>query len=267
MKFVLGMAVRETRASWQGVIFFFVCIAVGVAAIVALRSVIRSVRDVLGGEARSLIAADALIGTTRDWKPEARAAIDKRVAEAAATARTETIETPTMVRPADPARIAARMVELKAIQPGFPLYGELTLEDGRPFSHSLLEHRGALVRPELLSALSVKVGDSIAIGTTTFVIRGVVANEPGRNLGAFSLGPRVFVDFDDVPSTGLLVFGSRARRVILARVPDDNLDAMVGAINQDFAEDYITARSYRATDDAIGRDFDRSENYLSLVGL
>jgi len=267
MKFVLGMAVRETRASWQRLIFFFICIAVGVAAIVALSSVIRSVRDVLGGEARSLIAADALIATTRDWTPEARGTLDRRLAEAGATARTETIETPTMVRPADATKVAARMVELKAIQPGFPLYGSLTLEGGQPYSHSLLEHHGALVRPELLSALGVKVGDSLAIGTTTFVIRGVVANEPGRNLGAFSLGPRVFVDFEDMPSTTLLVFGSRARRVVLARVPDDHLDAMVTAINQDFSEDYINARSYRATDDAIGRDFDRSENYLSLVGL
>jgi putative ABC transport system permease protein len=268
MRFVLAMAVRETRASWQRLIFFFICIAVGVAAIVALRSVIRSVRDVLGGEARSLIAADALIATSREWKDDARAKIDKRLADARATARTETIETPTMVRPADTAKIAVRMVELKAIQPGFPLYGSLTLESGQPYSHSLLEHHGALVRPELLSALGVNVGDSITIGTAPFVIRGVVANEPGRNLGAFSLGPRVFVDFDDMPSTGLLVFGSRARRVILARVPDEvMLEDMIGRLNTDFAEDYINARSYRATDDAIGRDFDRSENYLSLVGL
>ena len=48
MKFVLRMAVRETRASWRRLLFFFVCIAVGVAAIVALRSVIQSVRDVFG---------------------------------------------------------------------------------------------------------------------------------------------------------------------------------------------------------------------------
>src|SRR5215813_1500443 len=98
MKFVLGMAVRETRASWQRLVFFFVCIAVGVAAIVALRSVIRSVRDVLGGEARSLIAADALIATNRDWTADGRKTIDRRMSEAGATARTETIETPTMVR-------------------------------------------------------------------------------------------------------------------------------------------------------------------------
>src|SRR5207237_86420 len=153
MTFVLRMAVREMRAAWQRLLFFFICIAVGVAAIVALRSVIRSVRDVLGGEARSLIAADALIATTRDWSAQARTTIDRRLSEAGVTARTETIETPTMVRPSDPNRVAARMVELKAIQPGFPLYGSLTLESGQPYSHSLVENHGALVRPELLTAL------------------------------------------------------------------------------------------------------------------
>ena len=81
MKFVLRMAVRETRASWHRLIFFFICIAVGVAAIVALRSVIRSVRDVLGGEARSLIAADVLIGTNRDWTEAARATIARRMTQ------------------------------------------------------------------------------------------------------------------------------------------------------------------------------------------
>ena len=267
MKFVLLMAVRETRASWQRLIFFFVCIAVGVAAIVALRSVIRSVRDVLSGEARSLIAADVLIATNREWTPEARATIDRRLTEAASAARTETIETPTMVRPADPGKAVARMVELKAVQPQFPLYGTISLERGQPYSHSLLERHGALVRPELLTALGVSVGDSLAIGLSTFTIRGVVANEPGRNLGAFTLGPRVFIDFDDVASTGLLTFGSRARRVLLARVPDERIAPLVKLLDADFSEDYINTRSYRATDDAIGRDFDRAENYLSLVGL
>src|SRR5947207_13255323 len=101
MRFILRMAVRQTRASWRRLLFFFICIAVGVAAIVALRSVIQSVRGVIGREARSLIAADVLIDTTRDWTPEARRKIDERLAESGSTARTETIETPTMMRSAD----------------------------------------------------------------------------------------------------------------------------------------------------------------------
>ena len=101
MMFVLRMAVRETRASLRRLFFFFICIAVGVAAIVALRSVIQSVRGVFGTEAKSLIAADVLIATNRDWTAEARATIDRRLADAGAVERTETVETPTMVRPAD----------------------------------------------------------------------------------------------------------------------------------------------------------------------
>src|SRR6185312_1238035 len=99
MTFVLRMAVRETRASWRRLLFFFVCIAVGVSAIVAMRSVIQSAREVFGREARTLIAADVLISTNRDWTPAARTIIDRRLAGAGFTERTETLETPTMVRP------------------------------------------------------------------------------------------------------------------------------------------------------------------------
>ena len=94
--FIIRMAVRETRASWRRLLFFFICIAVGVAAIVAMRSVIQSVRQVFGTEARSLIAADVLISTNRDWAPQTREAIDRRLREFGATQQTETIETPTM---------------------------------------------------------------------------------------------------------------------------------------------------------------------------
>ena len=91
MMFVLRMAVRETRASLRRLFFFFICIAVGVAAIVALRSVIQSVRGVFGSEAKSLIAADVLISTNREWTPDARATIDRRLADAGMAERTETI--------------------------------------------------------------------------------------------------------------------------------------------------------------------------------
>ena len=60
MSFVLRMAVREIRASWQRLLFFFICIAVGVASIVAIRSVIQSVREGLTREARAMTGADVV---------------------------------------------------------------------------------------------------------------------------------------------------------------------------------------------------------------
>ena len=261
------MAVRETRASWRRLLFFFVCIAVGVAAIVALRSIIQSVRGVFGQEARALIAADVVVSTNRDWTPEARETIDRRLAENGVIGRTETAETPTMVRPADPSKRVARMVELRAVQREFPFYGTLLLDGGVPYSHALLEHHGALVRPELLASLGLAVGDQFVIGEADFTIRGVIAAEPGRNMGAFSLGPRVLIDFDDLPSTKLLATGSRARRLMLIRMPEDRVPRLVRALRGDFRQQFINTRSFRSNDDEVGRDFDRAENYLSLVGL
>ena len=265
--FILRMAARETRASWKRLLFFFVCIAVGVAAIVAMRSVIQSVRQVFGTEARSLIAADVLISTNRDWTPEARSTIEQRLQEYGATEQTETIETPTMVRPADVNREVARMCELRAVDNAFPLYGTLTLQGGQTYTHAMLKDRGVLVRPELLTALSVGVGDQITIGKAAFTIRGVITDEPGRRVGDFSLGPRVLIDAADLPATALLTFGSRARHVLQVRVPDPQIDPLVRALRSDFKEEFVSARSYRSSDDEVGRDFDRAENYLSMVGL
>ena len=267
MMFVLRMAVRETRASLRRLFFFFICIAVGVAAIVALRSVIQSVRGVFGSEAKALIAADVLIATNRDWTPEARATIDRRLADAGSVERTELVETPTMVRPADRSKAVAKMAELRAVQPRFPLYGSVDLQGGQTYSPELLANHGVIVRPELLTAIGVAVGDQIIIGTSTFTIRGLIVREPGRGMGEFSLGPRVLIAYDDLPSTGLLGFGSRARRAMLVKVPEDRVEPLVKNLRGDFKDEFINTRSFRSTEDQVGRDFDRAENYLSLVGL
>jgi putative ABC transport system permease protein len=266
MPFVFRMAVREMRASWKRLLFFFLCIAIGVASIVTLRSVIQDIREVFGREAKTLIAADVLISTNTDWTPEVRETIDRRLAQYGALERTESIETPTMSRPGD-GRAVARMVELRAVQAGFPLYGSVVLLGGQAYSYALLQNHGVLVRPELLTALGISVGNQVALGQALFTIRGVIANEPGRRVGGFSLGPRVLIASEDLPSTGLLAVGSRARRVLLVKVPEEKIQPLVRRLRADFKEEFVGARSYRSEDDEIGRDFDRAENYLSLVGL
>ena len=56
------------------------------------------------------------------------------------------------------------MAELRAVQREFPLYGTLDARGRQTYSHALLADHGALVRPELLTALGVAVGDQIVIG-------------------------------------------------------------------------------------------------------
>ena len=267
MMFVTRMALRETRASWKRLLFFFVCIAIGVAAIVALRSVIQSVRDVFGGEVKALVAGDVVISTNRDWTPEVRQTIDRRLETAGAIGRTEVIETMTMVRPADESKTVTRMVELRGLQPEFPLYGSFVLDRGMTYSHELLRNRGALVRPELLTTLGIEVGDSLTIGQASFVVRGIVKTEPGGQGAGLAIGPRVLIDFADMPATGLMQFGSRAGRMLLVKVPEQNIEPLVSALRSDFADDFVRARSYRSGENEIAEDFEVAENYLSLVGL
>ncbi|HZB25354.1 MAG TPA: ABC transporter permease, partial [Vicinamibacterales bacterium] len=265
MTFVARMVLRELRASWRRLLFFFVCVAVGVGAIVALRSVIQSVRDGLMREARAIVSADVLVSTNRPWTPRVRERLDRRLADAPVLARLEAVETATMVRPETGA--VAKMVELRGVQRGFPLYGEIVLADGTPFSHSLLENRGALVRPELLVQLGIRVGDRVVIGGIPFTVRAAIAQEPGRRIGAFSFGSRVLVDYDDLRATGLLTFGSRASYQLMLRVRDDAVRGLVADLRREFRDDFVNTRSYQSTEDDIGEDLMRTENYLSLVGF
>jgi putative ABC transport system permease protein len=267
MRFVLMTALRETRSAWKRLIFFFVCIAIGVGAIVALRSVIQSVREVLSTEARSLMAADIFLSTDRPWQSGTPERIAARIARIPTADRIDSIEMVTMARPVEESAGVTKVVELRAVQPGFPFYGRLTLQDGRPYSHALLRNNGALVRPELLAHLGVAVGDAIAIGKAQFTVRGVISLEPGRSLSAFSLGPRVFIDYDDLAETGLVAFGSRISRQMLLRVPESEIDTLARDLQGELRPEFVRVRSYRDRQEQIGEDFERAENYLSLVGL
>ena len=266
VSFVPAMTLREMRASWKRLLFFFICLSIGVGAIVAIRSVIQNVRGVFAGEARALISGDLVISSNQALDPKLTALIDERLRAANAISHAS-VEVATMVRSADPSRTATRMVELRAVESAFPLYGELKLANGQRFEYSLLQNFGVLVRPELLAQLGLLVGDRLLIGTQPFTIRGVIEAEPGRRLGAFSLGPRVFVSYEDLGKTGLLTFGSRASHQRLVKVSDSEIDQLVSRLRDDLSNSFARVRSYKATEDDIGEDFTRAENYLSLVGL
>jgi putative ABC transport system permease protein len=266
MKFVVRMALREIRASWRRLLFFFVCIAIGVGSIVALRSLIQGVRVALAGEARTLLGGDLAISTNRPWPQTVLGQLEAEQRAGRITLRSEAIEIPTMVRSVDPARAAARMIELRAIGPEFPLYGTLALQEG-PYSHALVADGGALVRPELLAQFELEIGDAIQIGSRTFEIRGTILTEPGRRIGAFTLGPRVIIDRDDLPATGLLAFGSRVSYQQLLRVPEEVSEQLALDLRRMFADEFVNVRWYRRTEDQMGENLTRAENYLSLVGL
>lgn len=266
MNFIFNLAWRELRASWRRLLFFFLCIGIGVGSIVALRSMIQSLNRAVAGEARALMTADVQAETTREWPQDVLAKIEKVAQPSLVEARTETVEAPTMLRPADEGRGGALMVEVKGVERGFPLYGDFRLDDGRPFDFALVENGGAVVAPLLLERLNLKVGERVRIGEREFEIRGVSKQEPGSG-GGFRLGPRVFVSRSDLEAAGLTGFGSRARRKILFKTAEGRLNEVVTALRTEVGNNLVNVRSYRDSEESLGEQFSRAENYLSLTGL
>jgi putative ABC transport system permease protein len=265
MRFFVRMVLREIRASWRRLLFFFLCIAIGVASIVTVRSVVQSVGVTLTGEARALLAADLMVRSNAPHSDTVRAVLAREQQAGRITAQSDAVEIDTMVRPAD-GRPGSRVVELRAVEASFPFYGTLTLHDG-VYSHQLLRNRGILVRPELMAQLNLRVGDRVQIGEATFEIRGVVDKEPGRSLGMFTLGPRVFVDLADLPATGLMTFGTRADYEVLVKVPEPLLERLTQDLDRAFVNELVSIRSYRSRQNRTAENLARTENYLSLVGL
>jgi putative ABC transport system permease protein len=260
------MARRELRSSWRRLLFFFLCIALGVGSIVVVRSMLQNANVAIAREARAILTADVQIDSNRPWDQQALATIDRIARPPLVEARTETIESATMLRPADDAQEGAIMIELKGIDPAFPLVGEFKLLSGEPFTYSLVENNGAVVSAGLLERLSISVGEKVRIGSATFQIRGAIEQEPGGG-GGFRLGPRVFVERQVVESAGLTGFGSRARRKILFRTPEGSMEALVKQLGAEMKNTFVNVRSFKDSQENLSEQFSRAENYSSLTGL
>src|SRR5688500_8513788 len=265
MYFILNLTRREIRSSWRRLLFFFLCIALGVGAVVALRSLIQNLTKAVGTDARALMTADIDISSTNDFTPTEVSKIESAVAEAGIVdGRDEVITTSSIARPADSANPSVRLVEVKGVEPPFPLVGNFKLDDGSPFDFSLLANGGAVVAKILLEDLKVQVGDRIRMGEGEFQIRGVFDQEPGGTSG-FRLGARVFIEKKAFDQAGISR-NARVRRRILFRTTD-NPTALVAELREQLKGTTINVQSYRETQENLAEQFARTENYLSLTGL
>lgn len=211
MNFILNMAWREMRASWQRLLLFFLCIAVGVGSIICLRSLVQRMKAAIMREARVMYASDVQAGANRAWKPETTAALDRYLNSPLVAAHTEVMETQTMARSISKPGVDSGgrpvMVILRGVQERFPLYGEVQLAGGARYTHSMLKDRGIIAPASLFSQLKLKPGDQVKLGSLTFTIRGVMEKMPGYGINLRPL-PQVLVDYADATGAGLTGFGS-----------------------------------------------------------
>lgn len=266
MEFIINLTRRELRSSWRRLLFFFLCIAIGVGSVVALRSLIQNLTRAVGRDARALMTADLEISSTNDFTPSDISKIEEVLSKTnIVDGRNETITTAAMARPTNADNGNVKFVELKGIEPPFPLVGSFTLENGQPFDFKLLENNGAVVARILLEDLNIKVGDKIRVGEGEFTVRAVFDEEPGGTSG-FRLGGRVFVEKKAFDEAGITRNTSRVRRRILYRT-SDNPTELVRQLREALKGTVLQVQSYRETQENMSEQFDRTENYLALTGL
>src|SRR5262249_3145436 len=106
---------------------------------------------------------------------------------------------------------ARALVELKAVDTHYPLYGFADVAPRQPLAEAFSNRQGyfgAVVDRSLLNRLGIAEGSVIKIGNTLFDIRGTLRREPDRVAAGFTLGPRVMISDFALRATGLILPGS-----------------------------------------------------------
>jgi putative ABC transport system permease protein len=73
------------------------------------------------------------------------------------------------------------LVEVKAVDGAYPLYGEFEAEPNRPLAELLQQDGevfGAVAAPLLLDRLGIRVGDELLLGNVRLRLAATVASEP-----------------------------------------------------------------------------------------
>jgi putative ABC transport system permease protein len=263
----LRYALRELRGGLRGFYVFIACIALGVMAIAGVGSVAASLSEGLAREGRTLLGGDVAFSLIqREAKPDEVAFLRSRgQVSVAATLRG-------MARTGD-GRLA--LVELKAVDGGYPMLGELTLDPKIPMGDLLAERDGAFgaaADSTLLARLDLKIGDRVSIGSAAFQIRSVVGTEPDKLAGGVGFGPRFLVSEASLRATELLQPGSLVRWIYRVKLPDNAADdravtALVDDARSALPEAGWEIRSRGNASPQLERTISRFTQFLTLVGL
>ena len=258
------LARRELRGGIRGLRVFLACLVLGVAAIAGVGSLAAAVVAGIKADARDLLGADV----------EARLSL--RAASAAERAflsdsgqLSEIVTMRAMVRTPDGDRRS--LIELKAVDRAYPLYGAVVLSPAQDLATVLERHEGrfgAAADPGILDRLGLALGDSIRIGETTLQLRATIEREPDAAAGGLQFGPRVIIATQALAETGLLRPGALVTYHYRVRLPPA-VDALSWAesARTDFPTAGWQVRTFGEASPALRRLIDRLALYLNLVGL
>jgi len=260
---------RESRGSARRLVFFVLCLAVGVAAVVSVAGLSAGMDDGLRSKARELLAADLVVEGRRPLPDR----LDEALASVPGARRTDVREMVTVVAARDDSESGrSHLAELKVVEGEYPFYGRLELEPDGSIAE-MLDDGSVVVARELLDQLELGRGDTLRIGGFDFTIAGTVIREPDRvDISFGSLAPRVFLAPDGLARTGLEAVGSRIVYRALIRLADgssgDDVDELARRLERELPDTaYLRIETYAEAQPALRSGLERAGRFLGLVAL
>jgi putative ABC transport system permease protein len=266
LPFALRFALRDLLGDPRGFGVFIACIVIGVAAISGVSGLSRSLAEGLAREGRTILGGDASFSlVSREFSPEQRAFFEARgrlseITLMRAMARRDDGE--------------AALVEIKAVDPEtYPAFGAVALEPDMPLSEALAERDGVpglAVDPMLLARLDARLGDTVTIGLSRFMLRAMLRSEPDKLAGGVGFGPRVMMSRAALAGAQLASPGAIFRnvvRVALNGAGDADAKAFAADATAAFPQAGWEARTRNAVSPQFSRNLDRFAQLLTLVAL
>lgn len=266
------MAFRDLRGGIKGFKVMIACLALGVAAISGIGSFNAAIQDGLRLDAQSLLGGDLDLRLThRPASPEQIAWLEAR-GRVSSVARMRTIARVDGRADSSDERADRTLVELKAVDAAYPLYGAVETDPERPLAELLAKGPqgafGAVAEASLLDRLRLKRGDEVRVGSIRLKITAVLAREPDLASGRFKLGPRVLVSEAALEQSGLVQPGSLIRyHTRIAYAPGTDGPAFEDALAEAFPKAGWRVRNLEGATPRLRRHIDRAALFFTLVGL
>ncbi|WP_017665798.1 ABC transporter permease [Porphyrobacter sp. AAP82] len=253
-----AIARRDLNARFRGLRLLLVCIVLGTAALAAIGTLTAAIESQLASSGQALLGGDLEVEVwQRTLTPAERKALGAYGTISSGYRMQAMASTPE----------AAAPIELKAVDGKWPMYGTLTLADGRRAGAPA--GKDAWVAATALERLGIKVGESFKVGTVTLRAAGIIKDEPDRLSEGFQLGPTIIVAEGIPAEAGLVAPGAlyqSKHRIAFANPARDP-----AAVEEALARKFPTAGFDIRTRDRASPGADRfvrqMSDFLTLVGL
>ena len=255
--FAWTLARRELDWRFRGLRLLVVCLLLGVAALAAIGGLADAVGRELASRGAVILGGDVEFAVSQRTATPAERTAMTRAGQVSETIRMQANAV---------AGTLAAPIQLKAVDTAYPLYGRITLTDGRKVAAP--PPGQAWIVPALADRLNLRRGDRFKVGAATLTVAGIVADEPDRLGEGFTLGPVALIGMSTLPATQLVQPGSLYDTRYRLRLPTGSNPATVTQRFRDaFPAGGWEAKTRDRASPGASRFVDRMGEFLTLVGL